>query len=224
MRRTKVMIVDDHEVVRMGLRAAIEPEDDMEVVGEAGDAQAALREAEIQRPNVVLMDVRMPGTDGIEACQMLREALPDTRVVMLTSFSDDEAAFASIMAGAVGYLLKNAARASLLDAVRSAARGESLLDPEIVGSILDRLRRLEAEKEDREVALLSDREKEVLVLVARGLTNKEIAADLIISEHTVRNHVSRILGKLDLSGRLELGIFAYRHGLADGGTTTQSPR
>ena len=159
---------------------------------------------------------------------MLREALPDTRVVMLTSFSDDEAVFASVMAGAVSYLLKNAARASLLDAVRSAAKGESRLGPEIVAPIIKRLRDLEAEKEDREVALLSDREKEVLVLVARGLTNKEIAkeiaADLIISENTVRNHVSRMLDKLDLSGRLELGIFAYRHGMADGGTTTQPPR
>ena len=215
MKPIKVMIVDDHEVVRMGLRAAMEPEPDIDVVGEAGEAQAALREAEIVRPDVVLMDVRMPGTDGIECCQMLREALPETRVVMLTSYTDDEAVFASVMAGAVGYLIKNARREKLLEAVRSAAIGESLLDPSIVAPILVRLRALEAVDEDRKVALLSEREKEVLVLVANGMTNKEIAASLIISENTVRNHVSRMLEKLDFTGRLELGIFAAQHGLLD---------
>ena len=122
MRSTKVMIVDDHEVVRMGLRSALEPEDDIEVVADVGDAQAAMREAEIHRPDVVLMDVRMPGTDGIEACRRLREELPETRVVMLTSYSDEDAVFASIMAGAAGYLLKNTSRAELLSALRVRRR------------------------------------------------------------------------------------------------------
>ena len=129
------MIVDDHEVVRLGLRAALEPEDDIEVVGDFGDAQVALTEAEIMRPDVVLMDVRMPGMDGIQACRALKESLPETRVVMLTSFSDDQAVSASIIAGASGYLLKNARRADLLRAVRAAAGGESLLDPSVLATV-----------------------------------------------------------------------------------------
>jgi len=211
--RIKVMIVDDHEVVRLGLRAALEMEDDMEVVAEAGDAQAALREAEKTRPHVAFMDVRMPGMDGIEACRLLRDRLPLIRVVMLTSFSDEEAVFASIMAGAAGYLLKNTSREELLNAVRSVAQGESLLDPGITARVLARLRQLTASEQDREVSLLSEREREVLALVADGLTNKEIAARLYISENTSRNHVSRILEKLDLTSRSQAATFAAKHGL-----------
>ena len=213
MKPIRVMIVDDHEVVRMGLRAALELEEDMEVVAEAGDAQAALREADASGPDVVLMDVRMPGIDGIQACRALRESQPDTRVVMLTSFSDEEAVYSSIMAGAGGFLLKNTRRADLLTAVRAAAAGESLLDPGVAASVLARLRKLAANQEEREVALLSGREREVLALVAQGLTNKQIAANLFISENTVRNHVSRILEKLDLSRRSEAASWAATHGL-----------
>ena len=213
MAKIKVMLVDDHEVVRMGLRAALEMEEDMEVVAEAGDARSALAEAEFFRPHVVLMDVRMPGPSGIEACRALRDRLPITKVVMLTSFSDEEAVFASIMAGAAGYLLKNTRRADLLSAVRSAAKGESLLDPGIAAQVISRLRELTAAQEDREVALLSGREREVLALVADGLTNKEIAGRLVISENTARNHVSRILDKLDLSSRSQAATFAAQHGL-----------
>ena len=213
MAKIKVMLVDDHEVVRMGLRAALEMEDDMEVVAEAGDARTALTEAERTRPHVVLMDVRMPGPSGIEACRALRDRLPITKVVMLTSFSDEEAVFASIMAGAAGYLLKNTRRADLLSAVRSAAKGESLLDPGITAQVMSRLRELTAAQEDREVAVLSAREREVLALVADGLTNKEIAGRLVISENTARNHVSRILDKLDLSSRSQAATFAAQHGL-----------
>ena len=160
------------------------------------------------------MDVRMPGLDGIQACRMLREVLPETKVVMLTSYSDEQAVMASIMAGASGYLLKNTRRAELLNAVRSAAAGESLLDPGVTARVLARLRELSVKEEDREVALLSEREKEVLALVAQGLTNKEIAAQLIIGENTARNHVSRILDKLDMSRRSEAAAFAVEHGLA----------
>ena len=199
----------------MGFRSAMEPEDDMEVVSDVGSAGAAVREAVVSRPDVVLMDVRMPGVDGIQACRTLKDALPDTRGVMLTSYSEEEAVFASVMAGASGYLLKNACRAELLDAVRSAARGESLLDPSMVGVVLDRLRRLTAEEEDREVSSLSEREREVLACVARGLTNKENAAALVISEHTARNHVSHILDKLGLTRRSEAATFAAQHGLLD---------
>jgi two-component system response regulator DevR len=209
----KVMIVDDHEVVRLGLRAALEPEDDIDVVGDLGDAQLALTEAEIRRPDVVLMDVRMPGMDGIQACRALKESLPETRVVMLTSFSDDQAVSASIIAGASGYLLKNARRAELLRAVRAAASGESLLDPSVLAPVLERFRDLAAKEQTREVASLSAREREVLALVAEGLTNKEIGAQLVISENTVRNHVSHILDKLDLTRRSEAAAFAARRGL-----------
>ena len=187
----------------------------MEVVADVGDAQSALWEAEIHRPDVVLMDVRMPGVDGIQACRLLRERWPDTRVVMLTSFSDEQAVFASIMAGASGYLLKNTRRAELLGAVRLAAKGESLLDPAVAARVLARLRELAPREQDREAALLSGREREVLGLVAKGHTNKEIAASLIISENTARNHVSRILEKLGLSSRTEAATFAAQHGLLE---------
>ena len=166
MQRIRVMVVDDHEVVRLGLQAALESENDLEFVGGAADAQGALREAEASRPDVVLMDVRMPGVSGIEACRLLRERLPETRVLMLTSFGNEEAVFASIMAGASGYLLKNTGRRELLRAVRAAARGESQLDPSVTGRVLARLRDLAAKEEDRESALLSEREKEVLALHA----------------------------------------------------------
>ena len=215
MKRVKVMIVDDHEVVRLGLKTALEAEEDLEVVEDVGDARAALLAAEAHRPDVVLMDVRMPVVDGIQACRMIREKLPDTRVLMLTSYSDEQAVFASIMAGAAGYLLKNARRADLLSAVRSAAKGDSLLDPAIANSVLSRLRELTAREQDREVSLLSGRETEVVALVAQGLTNKEIAAKLIISENTARNHVSRILDKLGLTRRSEAATFAAQHGLLD---------
>ena len=215
MKTVKVMIVDDHEVMRYGLRAVLEPEEDMEVVGDWGDAEAALREAEISRPDVVLMDVRMPGTDGIEACRLLRASLPETRVVMLTSYSEEQAVFAAIMAGAAGYLLKNTRRADLLSAIRSAAAGDSLLDPGVATAVLARLRKLTTSEQDREASSLSEREREVLVLVAQGLTNKEIAARLIIAENTARNHVSRILDKLGLSRRAEAATFAAQHGLLE---------
>ena len=212
MRSVKVMIVDDHEVVRMGLRAALQPEADLQVVGEAGTADAALRAARVLRPDIVLMDVRMPGTDGIQACRAIRDELPDTRVLMLTSHAEEEAVFASIMAGASGYLLKNVGRAELLRAIRAVARGESLLDPAVTSSVIGRLKQL-ANREDPEVAQLSEREREVVVLVAQGLTNKEIAGKLIISENTARNHVSRILEKLGLARRSEAATFAAEHGL-----------
>lgn len=230
MARIRVFLVDDHEVVRMGLRSALEAEGDLEVTGEAGDGATALRQLEFQRPDVVLMDIRMPGQNGIEVCRAVREKLPETRVIMLTSYGDEEAVFSSIMAGASGYLLKNTGRAELIRAVRSAAKGESLLDPSVTSRVLARLRDLSGKEADREAALLSDREKEVLVLVARGHTNKEIASQLFITENTARNHVSRILEKLGLSRRSEAATFAAQHGLLDkdleedGGQRATGPR
>ena len=222
MERIKLMIVDDHELVRLGLRTALEPEDDLEIVADAGDGQAALREAEVSYPDVVLMDVRMPGMDGIQACRLLRDRMPQTQVVMLTSYGDEQAVMASIMAGAAGYLLKNTGRAELLGAIRSVAKGESLLDPAVTSQVLKRLTDLTEREEAQEASSLSGREKEVLALVAQGLTNREIAVKLIISEHTARNHVSHILDKLGLTRRSEAAAFAAQHGLMGDDRPTES--
>lgn len=213
MSKIKVMIVDDHEVVRMGLRTALSVEDDFEITHDFGDARAALREIEISRPDIVLMDVRMPDLDGIEACRLVHEIDKDVKVLMLTSYTDEKAVFASIMAGASGYLLKNTRRSDLVSAVRAVANGEELLDPAVTNNVLARLRDLTEKQEANQVAMLSDREKEVLSLVAQGRTNKEIAAELIISDNTARNHVSRILDKLGLSRRSEAATFAAQHNL-----------
>ncbi len=219
----KVMIVDDHEVVRLGLRGVFESEREFSVVAEAENADAAFRQARALRPDVILMDVRMPGTDGIAACRQLRQELPETRVLMLTSHGDEQAVMASIMAGASGYLLKNTGRVGILNAVRSAASGQSLLDPAVTSKVLERLRTLSETSVDREVALLSERERELMPLVARGLTNKEIAAQLVISENTARNHLSRILEKLGLSSRSEAATFAATHGMLDQDAGPTSP-
>lgn len=213
MKKLKVLIVDDHPVVRDGLKATLRPEDDMTVVGEVGSADAALREAIATEPDVVLMDVRMPGGDGIQACRMLREQVPNARVIMLTSFGEKEAVRASILAGASGYLLKNVARADLLDALRRVGAGESLLDPAVTREVIDDYKLMIAKQQEHEVAALSEREKEVLALVARGKTNKEIAAALTIAENTARNHVSRIMEKLDVARRSEAAAFAAAHDL-----------
>jgi DNA-binding NarL/FixJ family response regulator len=207
MARIRVLVVDDHEVVRTGLKATLEAEEDVEVVGEAASAREAMQVVSRLEPQVVLMDVRMEEMNGIEACRLIRSAYPQVRVVMFTSFGEEEAVMSSIMAGASGYLLKNVGRADLLKAIRSVASGLNLLDPTVTQKVMERLRDLTARQQALEVASLSQREVEVLELVARGLTNRAIA------ENTVRNHVSRILEKLGLSRRTELVIFSQRHGL-----------
>ena len=213
MERIRVLIVDDHELVRTGLKATLDLEDDIEVVGEAEDAQAAVDQAIAHRPDVVMMDVRLGKVDGVEACRRIREELPDVAVVMLTSFGDEDTVVSSVLAGAVGYLLKNVRREDLLKAIRAAANGESLLDPSVTRSVLDRLRALE-DREDPLVASLSTREREVLCLVAKGLTNREIGEQLFIAETTARNHVSRIFARLDMSRRSEAAAFAVQRRLA----------
>ncbi len=212
---TRVLIVDDHDVVRFGIGAVLDLEPDLEVVGDAGDAATAVEAARTLQPDVVLMDVLMPGMDGIEGCRLLLESAPDAQVLMLTSHGDRDAVMAAIMAGASGYLLKNTGRAQLLSAIRSAARGESQLDPSVTSAVLERLRALADANEGREADRLSDREREVLNLVAHGKTNNEIAGQLTISPNTARNHVSHILDKLGLSRRSEAATFAARHGLID---------
>ncbi len=212
---TRVLIVDDHDVVRFGIGAVLDLEPDLEVVGDAGDAITAVEAARTLKPDVVLMDVLMPGMDGIEGCRLLLESAPEAQVLMLTSHGDQDAVMAAIMAGASGYLLKNTGRAQLLSAIRSAARGESQLDPSVTSPVLERLRSLADANEEREADRLSDREREVLNLVAHGKTNNEIAGQLTISPNTARNHVSHILDKLGLSRRSEAATFAARHGLID---------
>ncbi len=209
----RIMVVDDHEVVRSGLKAILDPETDFEVVGEASSGQESLDKVPILKPHVVLMDVRMEEMSGIEACRSIKSAHPEVNVLMLTSFSEEEAVMAAIMAGASAYLLKNVGRAELIKAIRGVADGQNLLDPAVTKRVMERLAQLAAKEEVREVEGLSKREKEVLALIARGDTNKGIADQLVISEHTARNHVSRILDKLGLTRRSEAAVFAVRHGL-----------
>jgi len=209
--KTRLMIVDDHEVVRMGLRAALEVEADFAVVAEASNGKAAIEKARAHQPDIVLMDVRMDGMDGIEACREIRSELPDTKVLMLTSFAEEETVVAALLAGAAGYVLKNVARSRLLEALRSVARGESMLDSKVTKGVLEKLvAQHEKPGEDDE---LTAREREVLVLIADGATNKEIAAKLVVSENTARNHVSHILSKLGFSRRSEAAAYAVKKGI-----------
>lgn len=208
--KTRLMIVDDHEVVRMGLRAALDIEDDFTVVAEAADGRAAVVQAQAHQPDIVLMDVRMDGMGGIEACREIRSTLPATKVLMLTSYAEEETVVAALVAGASGYVLKNVARARLLEALRSIARGESLLDSKITRSVVDKLIGMHGQSADDD---LTSREREVLVLIAEGATNKEIAAKLVVSENTARNHVSHILTKLGFSRRSEAAAYAVKKGL-----------
>ncbi len=219
----RILIVDDHEVVRLGLRSALDSADDFQIVAEAATADEAVAGARSAHPDVVLMDVRLgPGDDagGIDACRTIRSELPEVTVLMFSSFSDRAAVLASIMAGASGYLTKNLGLAELRDAIRSAARGQSLLDPTVTAQVLDQLRALSSGKRPAEQPL-SDREREVLGLVARGLTNREIGERLFVSEHTVRNHVASILNKLGLSRRVQAATYAVREGIADDESLTE---
>ena len=211
----RIMIVDDHEVVRSGLKAILEPEDDLEVVGEASSGSEAVEKVARSDPSLVLMDVRMEEMSGIEACRLIKRSHPQVNVLMLTSFGEEEAVMAPIMAGASAYLLKNVGRSELIRAIRGVAGGQNLLDPAVTKRVMERLAQLTVKDEEREVAGLSGQEKEVLALVARGSTSKEIAGKLVISEHTARNHLSRSLDKLGLTRRSEAAVFAAEHGLLD---------
>ena len=214
MKKTRLMIVDDHEVVRMGLKAALDIEDDFTVVAEASNGQEAIDRARVQRPDIILMDVRMDVMDGIEACREIRSEMPQTQVLMLTSYAEEETVVAALLAGAAGYVLKNVARSRLLEALRSVARGESLLDSKVTKSVVEKLMNNATKPPKREDDNLTDREREVLALIADGATNKEIAAKLVVSENTARNHVSHILNKLGFSRRSEAAAYAVRKGLA----------
>ena len=215
MSRVRVLLVDDHEVVRLGLMTLINDRPDMEVVGEAGTAGEALRAVERLRPEVVLMDIRLPGEGGIEATERITRDFPETKVVILTSFADDELVVRAIQAGAVGYVLKQVGNEELLRAIQAAARGQALLDPATTQRLLARVRETERKVEEDAFRDLSRREMEVLAEVARGRTNAQIGKSLFLSEKTVRNYVSTILEKLHLINRIELATYAVEHRIAD---------
>jgi two-component system response regulator DevR len=204
---TRVFLLDDHEIVRRGLRELFDAEDDLEVVGEAGTAEEAVGRIPATRPDVAVLDVRLPDGDGIEVCRDIRSRHEEIACLMLTSFADDEAVYAAIMAGAAGYVLKQVKGTDLVDAVRRVARGESLLDPAVTARVLDRLRR---RSENDELAGLTDQEKRLLDLIAQGLTNRQIGEQMYLAEKTIKNYVSNLLAKLGMSRRTEVAAYAAR--------------
>ena len=205
--RVRVMLVDDHRLFREGLRSLLATASDIEVVAEASDGQEAMRLAGIVKPDVVVMDLKMPNVDGVTATRNLRTTVPKCRVVALTTFEDDELVFDALRAGAVGYVLKDASSDRLLDAVRSASRGETVLQPSVATKVVAALSRLsEAAPARAEDLGLSERELDVLRLLAGGASNKEIASSLSIAEGTVKNHVTSVLGKLGVSDRTNAAL------------------
>ena len=205
----RVLICDDHEVVREGLRGLISRQPGMSVVGEAGSVAESIEVAEYAEPDVVIMDVRLPDGSGVEACRAIREARPETKLIILTSYADDEALFAAIIAGASGYLLKQTRGQALVEAITAVAAGRSLLDPDVTGKVLERLR--ESRAEDPALASLTEQERKVVAGLAEGKTNREIGESLFLAEKTVKNYVSRILDKLGLSRRAEAAAYMARH-------------
>ena len=204
----KVVLVDDHEVVRQGVRALLESAGDIEVVGEAGTAAEAVRRVGYESPNVVVMDLRLPDGTGIEACRDIRSRFPETKVLMLTSYADEEALLAAIMAGASGYVLKRIRSGELVDSVRRVGAGESLLDAEMTEKLFEKLRG--EDTSDPLLRRLSPQERKILDGIARGLTNREIAEELFLAEKTVKNYVSNVLAKLEMSRRSEAAAYAAR--------------
>lgn len=215
MKPIRVVVVDDHALVRMGLTTLLGDRPDMEVVGEASNPTQALQVIERLEPDIVLMDIRMPGESGIEATRQIVQRFPQTRVIILTSYSDDELVMRAIQAGAVGYVLKQADNDVLIQAILAASRGESLLDPATTTRLMNYLRVLERKAEQNAFRDLSEREISVLAELAQGKTNAEISQSLHLSEKTVRNHVSAILEKLHLSNRVELATYAVEHHIFD---------
>lgn len=211
MTSIRVMVVDDHEVVRQGLKALIEADPDMSVITEASGVAEAIERAAKALPDVVVMDVRLADGSGIEATREIRAKRPETRVIMLTSFADDDALFASIMAGASGYVLKQVKSNDLVRSIRAVAEGQSLLDPAMTGSVLERLRKGKDLLKDEKLARLSPQEERILTLVADGKTNKEIGQSLKLAEKTVKNYVSAILTKLEVTRRAEAAAYLARH-------------
>lgn len=209
--RLRLMVVDDHEVVRQGLVALLDRRDTFQVVAEAGSVAEAIEMADRFQPELIVMDVRLPDGSGIEACREIRAEHPGTRVVMLTSYPDEEAVLSAIVAGASGYLLKQVRARDLVSALEAVGRGESLLDPAVTEKVLERVRRIATGAYTDELAQLTAQEQKILLLVAEGKTNKEIAAEVFLSDKTVKNYVSSILSKLNLQRRAQAAAFVAKH-------------
>jgi two-component system response regulator DevR len=215
MTKQRILLVDDHEVVRLGLKSLLERHPQFEVVGEAGSAREALEQVAALKPEVVLMDILLPGTSGIEACEEIVNKYPGTRVIMLTSYAEDEMLFSAIRAGASGYILKQIGSSDLVKALEAVSRGEALLDPAVTQRVFQEVRRAVKEEEASAFAHLSQQEKHVLLLVSEGKTNREIAKSLFLGEGTVRNYVSSILSKLGVNNRAEAAAYAVEHSLRE---------
>jgi DNA-binding NarL/FixJ family response regulator len=209
-RPLRLLVVDDHEVVRQGLVALLDRREGFQVVAEAGTAAEAVQQALRHEPDIVIMDVRLPDGSGVEACREIRAELPATRVVMLTSYPDEEAVLSAIVAGASGYLLKQIRARDLVSALEAVGRGESLLDPAVTEKVLERVRRIATGGAVDELAALTPQEQKILLLVAEGKTNKEIAAEVFLSDKTVKNYVSSILAKLNLERRAQAAAYMAR--------------
>ena len=204
----RVFLLDDHEIVRRGLADLVGLESDMQVVGEASSKTEALHRIPAARPDVAVLDVRLPDGNGVEVCREIRSDFPDIRCLMLTSYADDEALFDAIMAGASGYVLKEIRGNDLVDAIRQVAAGKSLLDPSLTQKVLERLRR--GNEEDERLAALSEQERKILVLIGEGLTNRQIGEELHLAEKTVKNYVSSLLAKLGMERRTQAAAFVAR--------------
>ncbi|NJN43848.1 MAG: response regulator transcription factor [Anaerolineae bacterium] len=211
----RILLVDDHEVVRLGIKSLLSRYSQFNVVAEASSANEAIQQAERYQPDVVVMDIRLPGRSGIEATREITEKLPNTKVVVLTSFAEDELLFDAIAAGASGYVLKQIGSNELVRALETIGEGNSLLDPAVTKRVFDRVREASRKAEDEAFASLTDRELSVISLISEGKTNKEIAAEIFLSEKTVRNYVSSLLSKLHLSTRAEAAAYAVKHNIDD---------
>lgn len=221
--RTRILLVDDHEVVRMGLHTLLDRQPGMEVVGEAGSVATAIEEAARVSPDVVIMDIRLPDGSGVEGCREIRASDPRAKVIMLTSYADEEAVLASILAGASGYFLKQVRGQALVEAIQTVVGGGSLLDPSVTGKVLERVRKMGMGAADEGLASLSEQEQRILALIAEGKTNKEIAKAVFLSEKTVKNYVSSILSKLNLTRRSAAAAYLATRAPKGGLTEPRGP-
>ena len=215
MTHLRIMLVDDHEVVRLGLKSLLERHAGFEVVAEAAAAVEAVQKADEYRPDIILMDIRLAGGNGIEATEAITTRLPDTKIVMLTSYAEDELLFSAIRAGAVGYVLKQIGSTELIRAIEAASKGEATLDPSLTQRVFNEVRRSIQNEEKAAFTDLTPQEMQVLALIAEGKTNREIAEALFLSEGTVRNYFSSVLSKLGVSNRAEAAAYAVQHHLKD---------
>ena len=215
MAKQRILLVDDHEVVRLGLKSLLERHSQFDVAGEASNAREAIEIVNNTHPDVVVMDIRLPGMSGIEACEEITGRFPETKVIMLTSYAEDEMLFSAIRAGASGYILKQIGGEDLVRAIEAVGRGEAMLDPTVTQRVFQEVRRAVKEEEASAFAHLSQQEKHVLILVSEGKTNREIAKALFLGEGTVRNYVSSILSKLGVNNRAEAAAYAVEHNLRE---------